>query len=84
MADLSFGPDAPEVVSLRRLVPLPQISKPMLQNICVINGLLKSGNKADLHKRIIDREYHLITNPPCRRGGLLGLLHRVDADVVGC
>lgn len=57
MADSTYiGPPQAEVDQLIRIAQTPAISKPILQNICVINGLLKSGNKIDLQRRIIKRE----------------------------
>ncbi|KAK0629857.1 PINIT domain-containing protein [Bombardia bombarda] len=39
--------------ALTRIVQIPSLQKPALQNICAANGLTKTGNKADLQKRII-------------------------------
>ncbi|KAL2128580.1 hypothetical protein VTI74DRAFT_9005 [Chaetomium olivicolor] len=44
-----------EVQSLIRIIQVPAISKPILQAICAVNGLPKTGNKIDLQRRIIQQ-----------------------------
>jgi len=52
-----LGPAKAEVDALNRTAQLPSIPKAALQNICAVNGLSRGGNKADLQRRIISREY---------------------------
>ncbi|KAL2271860.1 hypothetical protein VTJ83DRAFT_1231 [Remersonia thermophila] len=47
-----------EVQSLIRTVQVPAISKAILQSICSVNGIPKTGNKSDLQRRIIDQINH--------------------------
>lgn len=47
---------AAEVQSLIRTIQVPAISKAILQSICAVNGIPKTGNKADLQRRIIHRK----------------------------
>ncbi|KAB5570329.1 PINIT domain-containing protein [Coniochaeta sp. 2T2.1] len=54
MASSSIGPSRDDVAGLCRVAQTPGISKPQLQNICVVNGLAKTGNKADLQRRIVN------------------------------
>jgi len=46
-----------EVQSLIRTVAIPSIQKTTLQSICAVQGIPKTGNKADLQKRIVDRKF---------------------------
>jgi hypothetical protein len=46
-----------EVQSLVRTIQVPAISKAILQSICAVNGIPKTGNKSDLQRRIIQRKY---------------------------
>lgn len=46
-----------EVQSLIRTVGIPSIQKTTLQSICAVQGIPKTGNKADLQKRIVDRKF---------------------------
>lgn len=48
--------DDAQVQSLIRTVQVPAISKAVLQAICAVNGIPKTGNKSDLQRRIIQRE----------------------------
>lgn len=58
MADVvESGPAKAEVDALNRAAQLPSIPKAALQTICSVNGLSRSGNKADLQRRIIGRKY---------------------------
>ncbi|KAK3333888.1 PINIT domain-containing protein [Cercophora scortea] len=50
----STGPSEAEVQALIRTISIPAIQKPVLQSICVANGLAKTGNKSDLQRRIQD------------------------------
>lgn len=45
-----------EVQSLVRTIQVPAISKAVLQAICSVNGIAKTGNKSDLQRRIIQRK----------------------------
>lgn len=45
-----------EVQSLIRTIQVPAISKAILQAICAVNGIPKTGNKTDLQRRIIQRK----------------------------
>lgn len=45
-----------EIEAMRRAAQLPGISKATLQTICAVNGLPRSGVKADLQKRILSRK----------------------------
>jgi hypothetical protein len=47
---------AVEVQSLIRTIQVPAISKAILQSICAVNGIPKTGNKTDLQRRIIQRK----------------------------
>jgi E3 SUMO-protein ligase PIAS1 len=47
---------AAEVQSLVRTIQVPAISKAILQSICAVNGIAKTGNKSDLQRRIIQRK----------------------------
>jgi E3 SUMO-protein ligase PIAS1 len=47
---------AAEVQSLVRTIQVPAISKTVLQSICVVNGIPKTGNKSELQRRIIQRK----------------------------
>jgi len=49
------SPPEAEIQSLINLIRKP--SKPQLQNICTLNGLPKTGNKADLQLRITQRKF---------------------------
>ncbi|KAL2262097.1 hypothetical protein VTK26DRAFT_2499 [Humicola hyalothermophila] len=42
-----------EVQSLVRTIQVPAISKAVLQSICAVNGIPKTGNKTELQRRII-------------------------------
>ncbi|KAK4242436.1 PINIT domain-containing protein [Achaetomium macrosporum] len=44
-----------EVQSLIRTVQVPAISKNVLQSICAVNGIPKTGKKSDLQRRIIQQ-----------------------------
>ncbi|KAK4153737.1 PINIT domain-containing protein [Chaetomidium leptoderma] len=46
---------AVEVQSLVRTIQVPAISKAILQSICAVNGIPKTGNKSDLQRRIIQQ-----------------------------
>ncbi|AEO69528.1 fdeb5bbb-d0b0-4499-b5dd-56976a7dcda6 [Thermothielavioides terrestris] len=50
-----MGDKSAEVQSLIRTVQVPAISKPVLQAICAVNGIPKTGNKSDLQRRIIQQ-----------------------------
>lgn len=52
-----LGPAKADVDALNRTAQLPSIPKAALQTICAVNGLSRGGNKADLQRRIISREY---------------------------
>jgi E3 SUMO-protein ligase PIAS1 len=52
----STGPSGQDVAALSRIAQTPGISKAQLVTICVVNGLAKTGNKADLQRRIVNRE----------------------------
>jgi E3 SUMO-protein ligase PIAS1 len=54
--DLQSPPEA-EIQTLSNLIHKP--SKPQLQTICLLNGLPKTGNKADLQSRITQRRSSL-------------------------
>lgn len=47
---------AAEAQSLVRTIQVPAISKAVLQSICAVNGIPKTGNKSDLQRRIIQRK----------------------------
>lgn len=49
----SRTPTKDEVDALLRTVQVPSIQKAILQSLCVVNGLAKTGNKADLQKRLM-------------------------------
>ncbi|KAK3296217.1 PINIT domain-containing protein [Chaetomium fimeti] len=44
-----------EVQSLVRTIQVPAISKAILQSICAVNGIPKTGNKSELQRRIIQQ-----------------------------
>ncbi|KAG7290296.1 hypothetical protein NEMBOFW57_000295 [Staphylotrichum longicolle] len=46
---------AAEAQSLVRTIQVPAISKAVLQSICAVNGIPKTGNKSDLQRRIIQQ-----------------------------
>ena len=56
MSSPSAGPPSADVTSLCRLAQTPGIQKPQLQTICVVNSLAKTGNKAELQRRIVNRK----------------------------
>ena len=47
---------AAEAQSLIRTIQVPAIPKAVLQSICAVNGIPKTGNKSDLQRRIIQRK----------------------------
>ncbi|KAK4123893.1 hypothetical protein N657DRAFT_690543 [Parathielavia appendiculata] len=50
-----MGDKSAEVQSLIRTIQVPAISKAVLQSICAVNGIPKTGNKSDLQRRIIQQ-----------------------------
>ncbi|KAK3313400.1 PINIT domain-containing protein [Apodospora peruviana] len=51
--DTPSSPPKSEVQALIRTVQIPAIQKAVLQSICAVNGLTKTGNKSDLQRRIM-------------------------------
>jgi hypothetical protein len=59
-------PHTPPEADIQAIVAkLKTPSKPQLQSICVVNGLPKTGNKADLSHRIEKRKLLLVLLPNC-------------------
>jgi len=57
------APTTADYQALKRTVQLQTIQKAILQSICSVNGLPKTGNKNELQKRILNRKRQLNCNP---------------------
>lgn len=81
------GPLSSDVAHLCRVAQTPAIPKTNLQTICVVNGLPKTGNKAALQRRIVDRKYSSSGASPiiraCLSDSLPPNLHLGENDTSG-
>ncbi|KAK3944309.1 PINIT domain-containing protein [Diplogelasinospora grovesii] len=63
----STGPSAEDVRNLNRIICTPAVQKAILQGICSVNGVSKTGTKTELQQRLMARIRDVAANRDLQR-----------------